>query len=136
MRKRANNYGVCLVVSVALLLIVLTGSALSQENKDENLKKKYAAILGGYKFDLNDLGQEPQIINFYVDDGHLWIDSGDGRPSIMEPEEDLELKFGASDPEIGGFVITFLKDDEGKYSQCRIYIEAVDLEITGIKIGG
>jgi hypothetical protein len=118
------------------LLLVQIGTAVSQENVDEQLEKKYAAILGDCEFDLTDLGGETQVLNYYIHDGKLWVDSGDGRPAVMEPGKDEEFKFAANDPESGHFEITFLKDDEGKYSICRIYIENANLEITGFKIGG
>ena len=136
MIEKTKIRGVCLALCVAFLLSALNGTALSQEKTDEELKKKYEAIIGDYEFDLTDLGGESQILSYYVEDGNLWIDSGDGRPAIMEPDEDEEFKFGANDPEAGYFEITFLKDEEGKYTRCRVYIENMDLEIIGVKIGG
>jgi hypothetical protein len=77
-----------------------------------------------------------QTLSFYVKEGELWADSGDGRPAILEPVESQEFKFTATDPESGFFEITFLKDEQGKYTKCRVFIEDQDLEIEGIKIGG
>lgn len=125
----------CLIVSVVFLLLAFGRISLSQEKQDEELKKKYEAIIGDYEFDLTDLGGEFEILSFYVQNGNLWADSGDGRPAIMEPDEDEEFKFSASDPESGNFEFTFLKDDDGKYTICRAYIEDANLEITGVKIG-
>ena len=136
MIKKTRIRGVWLALCVAFLLSALNGVALSQEKTDEELKKKYEAIIGDYEFDLTDLGGESQILSYYVEDGTLWVDSGDGRPAILEPDEDEEFKFGANDPETGYFEITFLKDEEGKYTRCRVYIENMDLEIIGVKIGG
>jgi len=136
MIEKTKIRGVCLALCVAFLLSALNGTALSQEKTDEELKKKYEAIIGDYEFDLTDLGGDTQIFSFYVEEGNLWADSGDGRPAILEPDEDEEFKFGANDPESGYFEITFLKDEEGKYTRCRVYIENMDLEIIGVKIGG
>jgi len=136
MRKSIKKQGFHLFVSVALLLAVLNGVAFSQETTDEELKKKYEPIIGDYEFDLSDLGGETQILTFYVEDVKLWVDSGDGRPAVMEPAEGQEFKFTATDPESGYFELTFIKDDEGKYTECRVYIENADLEIVGFKIGG
>ena len=136
MKKTLWSRGICIAVSVALLILTFSGTALSQEKTDEELKKKYEAIIGDFEFDLTDLGGESQILSYYVEDGNLWVDSGDGRPAILEPDEDEEFKFGANDPETGYFEITFLKDEEGKYTRCRVYIENMDLEIIGVKIGG
>ena len=136
MIEKTKIRGVCLALCVAFLLSALNGTALSQEKTDEELKKKYEAIIGDYELDLTDLGGDTQIFSFYVEEGNLWADSGDGRPAILEPDEDEEFKFGANDPETGYFEITFLKDEEGKYTRCRVYIENMDLEIIGVKIGG
>ena len=133
--KVLGNVGLSLILIAALVSGSL--AVASQEKTDEELKKKYGAILGEYEFDLSELGGDTQILTFYIQEGELWADSGDGRPAILEPvESDEGMKFTAEDPESGVFEITFLKDEEGNYTKCRAYIHNMDLEIEGIKISG
>ena len=112
------------LIFVAVLLLVVSGSVFSQDQTDEELKKKYEAIIGEYEFDLSELGGETALLRFYVEGGALWADSGDGRPASLEPMEDSEFAFSGEDP------------DEGRYTKCRAVIEMLGVEIIGIKIGG
>lgn len=124
------------LIFVVVLLFGVSGSVFSQDQTDEELKKKYGAIIGDYEFDLSELGAENALMTFYIEEGALWADSGDGRPATLEPLEDLEFAFEAEDPEQGRLEFYFFKDDEGKYSKCRVVIESMGIEIMGVKIGG
>jgi len=124
------------LIFVAVLLLALSGPVFSQDQTDEELKKKYGAIIGEYEFDLSELGGENVLLSFYIEEGELWSDSGDGRPASMEPIEDLEFAFVGEDPVQGRFEFYFTKDDEGKYTKCRVVLESMGMEIYGIKIGG
>jgi hypothetical protein len=117
-----------------LLFIGLSGSislASSIPDQDEELKKKYAPILGEYEFNM---GEGPLYLNFYVKEGELWADSGDGRPAVMEPIENEVFKFKADDPETGTFSFHFTKDSQGEYSVCRVVNEMIGFDGEGTKI--
>jgi hypothetical protein len=107
---------------------------VSKEITDEELKNKYAAILGEYELDLTDLGGDVLGCKIYVKSGDLWGDSGDGRPVILKPAGDVPFAFTAEDPESGALEFKFEKDDEGKYSICHVTLLDRDVEITGKKI--
>ena len=124
------------LIFAAFLLLIVNGIVFSQDQTDEELKKKYEAIIGEYEFDLSEMGEETALITFYIEGGELWADSGDGRPAAIKPIEGLEFGFAGEDPEQGRFEFYFLKDDEGHYSKCRVVIESIGLEIIGFKIGG
>ncbi len=135
--KKTNRFSTLWsLILIAVLLLALNGFVFSQDQTEEDLKKKYEAILGDYEFDLSELGGETTLLTFYIEEGKLWSDSGDGRPASLEPIEDLEFAFEGEDPEQGRFEFYFTKDDEGKYTKCRVVLESAGLEIFGIKIGG
>jgi hypothetical protein len=113
---------------------MVSGSLFAQEKSDEDLKKKYAPILGEYEFDLTDMGGDVQVLSFHINDGSLWVDSGDGDPAVCEPVEGQDLEFTAESSDGQTFEIRFGKDDEGKVTTCTINIVAMSLEIEGIKI--
>lgn len=136
MKRTSRFSALWSLIFVALLLLAVNGFVFSQDQTDEELKKKYEAIIGDYEFDLSELGGETLLLTFYIEEGELWADSGDGRPASLEPIEDLEFAFIGEDPEQGRFEFYFLKDDEGQYSKCRVVIESMGLEIIGFKIVG
>ncbi len=135
--KRTNRFLIpWSLIFAAVLILAVNGPVFSQDLTDEELKKKYEAIIGEYEFDLSEMGGDMVLLKFYIEEGELWADSGDGRPSALEPIEDMEFAFTGEDPEQGRFEFYFTKDEEGQYTKCRVVIESMGLEIFGIKIGG
>jgi len=126
--------------ALAILVCVILGSHFAiplsgtQEKTDDQLRKEYEPILGKYEFDTSDLGGGTFWLNYYIEDGHLWVDSGDGRPAIMQPVEGETFAFKAEDPEAGVFNISFEKDEQGFYSMNRVFIEMAGVEVVGRKI--
>lgn len=113
-----------------LCLLMIHSATIAQEAADEGLKKKYAPILGEYEF-VTDEGTF--FLKFYIEDGALWADSGDGRPATMEPLKDKMFEFKAEDPQTGIFEIKFLKDDHGDYTICHVVNTGMGMDVKGIK---
>ena len=132
------------LIFVAVLLFSLNGLIFSQDQTDEELKKKYEAIIGDYEIDLSEIGGAGrEVLIFYVEDGELWADYGelwadssDWRPAFLEPMEDLEFAFAGEDSEQGRIEFYFLKDENKHYTKCLVVIESLGLEIIGFKIDG
>ena len=121
---------VCLVLAV----FMVSSISFAKGNQDEQLKKKYAAILGEYEYDLTDFGAGIIFIKFHIDNGALWAESGLGSPFTLEQTEDESFEFTSDDPDSGALEIKFLKDDDGKYTICQIAILDQGVEIIGNKI--
>lgn len=134
MKNISDRRFLYLIVFLTVGFFIARPVSLAQEKSDEELKKEYAPILGEYEFDLSDMGGETQILNFYVEDGALWADSGDGRPATMEPVEKEGFAFTAEDPDNGIFEIEFLKDDQGEYTICHVVNSNMGVDIKGNKI--
>ncbi|MEE8376774.1 MAG: hypothetical protein V3R45_00255 [Candidatus Aminicenantaceae bacterium] len=130
LRNQKLQMCVCLI----LVMFMVSSISFALGNQDEELQKKYAAILGEYEFDLSEFGGEPIVVEFRVDSGSLWADSGDGQPTTLEPIGDEPYEFTADDPESGALEIKFVKDDEGKYTICTIALLDQGAEISGNKI--
>ncbi|MBN1938354.1 MAG: hypothetical protein JW843_02125 [Candidatus Aminicenantes bacterium] len=122
-------------VLVAALVLALGTPGLpagfAGQSADEILKKTYEKIIGKYAFIVE--GQN-FFLDFYVRDGNLWGDSGDGRPAIFTPKENSTEEFSADDPETGHFTVAFLKNDKGEYDRCHVVAPDIGLDITGDKI--
>ena len=121
---------VCLILAV----FMVSSISFAKGNQDEELKKKYAAILGDYEFDLSEYGQPVIVLIIHVESGSLWVDTGDGASFTLEPAGDEPYEFTADDPESGALEIKFLKDDQGEYTICTIALLDQGAEITGNKI--
>jgi hypothetical protein len=126
------KYPILPVLTFLVISLFIAGSVCTaQEKSAEDLKKEYAAILGEYEFNME---EGKFVLNYYIEGGALWVDSGDGRPATMEPVKDKQLEFTAEDPENGIFEIRFLKNDQGKYTICHVVNLDMGLDIKGTKI--
>jgi hypothetical protein len=131
MKELFKNRVLCTIAFLILCLIMVHSVTIAQESSDEELKKKYAPILGEYEFTT---AGGTFTLKFYVEGGALWADSGDDRPATMEPVKDKVFDFTAEDPQAGIFEIKFLKDDQGKYNICHVVNSGMGLDVTGNKI--
>ncbi len=131
LRNKKLQMCVCLI----LVMIMVSTISFALGNQDEELQKKYAAILGEYEFDLSEFGQEAIYVTFRIESGSLWADSGDGEPTTLVLSGDEPYEFTSDDPDSGSLEIKFLKDEEDKYTMCTIAILDQGVEVTGIKTG-
>jgi hypothetical protein len=114
---------------LALLLVLsFCSTGLLAQQSDEAAKKKYAPILGGYEFDAD--GQL-MVINFWIEGGELWGGPEGETPSVLTPLEGKEFAFEA---DVMGqyYEVTFIKNEEGKYTGC--VVATMGMEIEGVKI--
>ena len=121
---------VCLVLAV----FMVSSISFAKGNQDEELKKKYAAIMGDYEFDLTEFDTGIIILKFHIENGALWAESSLGSPFTLEQTGDESFEFTSDDPDSGALEIKFLKDDDSKYTICQIAILDQGVEITGNKI--
>lgn len=134
MKMLLRNQRLQMFMCLILVMSMVSSISFAKGNQDEELKKKYSAILGDYEFDLTEFGGEVIILKIHVDTGSLWGDSGDGKPITLEPAGDEPYEFTADDPDSGALEIKFLKDDEGQYTICNIALLDMGVEVTGNKI--
>ena len=123
---------VCLVLAV----FMVSSISFAKGNQDEELKKKYAAILGDYEFDLSEYGQPVMVLKIHVESGSLWKYSDDGASFTLEPAGDEPFEFTADDPDSGALEFKFRKDDQGEYTICIVALLDQGVEISGNKIIG
>ena len=134
MTIRTNVRAKKMVIFLALAAFVLISISLAYQT-DEELKKKYAPILGSYEFDMTDYGMGVMLVEVYVEYGSLWAfpqtsDSA-GEMIVVEGEE---LSFKVEDGDEGTYEIKFLKDEEGNYTKCHVINEFQGMDVVGTKI--
>lgn len=127
MKKKAS----VIIIYFVLGIMLCISMAYALQIQDEVLKTRYEPILGEYEFSTT---EGTFYLNFYIEEGALWADSGDGRPAEMKAFEDEMFKFKAEDPQSGIFIFQFLKDDQGEFSICHVLNEGMGLDIKGSKI--
>jgi len=122
------------MILVILAVFVLGGIALANQT-DEELKKKYAPILGNYEFDATEYGLGVLTIEVYVDYGSLWAlpETSDSAGQMIAVEGE-EMSFKIEDPDEGTYEIKFLKDDEGVYDKCHVVNELMGMNLVGKKL--
>ena len=118
-----------------LIVVLFLFCSISYSLQEEELKKKYAPIVGEYEFDLSDMGIGVLGVEFYVESGTLWaMAETSDEPGEMVPVEGKEFEFTLEDPDEGTYEIKFLKDDKGEYTKCHIKNEMMGLDVIGGKI--
>ena len=131
MKKLFRGQFLHMIAFIILCFCMMHSITFAQEVADEDLKKKYAPILGKYEF-VTDGGTF--ILEFYIEGNDLWADSGDGRPATMESLKDTMFEFKAEDPLTGIFEIKFMKDESGEYKKCHVVNTSMGLDAKGNKI--
>ncbi len=133
MQKSVSKH--CFILTALAVLMWVCVPAVSAGDQEGDAKNKYAALEGDYEFDLADLGMGIVIINIYVEGDSLWVwpETSD-EPAEMTAVEGEVFKFFVDDPEEGRYDIIFLKDESGKYSQCRVVSEGMGLDTIGTKV--
>lgn len=134
MKILLRNQKLQMCVCLILVMFMVSSISYAKGNQDEELQKKYSAILGDYEFNLTEFGGETLILKIHIDAGALWGDSGDGAPVTLEPAGDEPYEFTAEDPDQGALEFKFLKDDQGEYTICNIALLSMGVDITGYKI--
>lgn len=129
-----SNYPMLGRITFLIMALFLLCS-ISYSLQDEELKKKYAPILGDYEFDMSDMGMGVLSVEFYVEGGSLWaMAETSSEPAEMIPVEGKEFEFTTEDPDEGTYEINFLKDDKGEWTKCQIKNEAMGIDVIGDKV--
>lgn len=113
-------------ICMVLLFVFSCGTAFSLS---EDPAKKYAPIIGTYEFHME---ADVMTIKFWVEDEKLWGAPEGETPAEIVPMEGEEWKFEATTDEGEYFIISFIKDESGKFDKC--IIEAMGMELEGTRI--
>lgn len=117
------------------LAVLLFGTIAFTFQTDEELKKKYAPILGSYEFDMTDYDMGVISVEIYVDYGSLWaFPNNSDSPGEMIVVEGKEFEFKIEDADEGTYEIKFIKDDMSEYSKCHVINEFAGMDVIGTKI--
>ena len=127
-----NSFSV--FISLALILFVFHVAVFAQDQKTD-LEKKYAAIIGDYEFDLSEMAEGVIIVSVFCDADAIYAQTDTStEPGEMQPVEGKEFEFVIEDPDEGTFMLKFLKDESGKYTQCHVVNETMGMDVTGTKL--
>jgi hypothetical protein len=129
--NRIHDFGNT-VTRVVLVLFVLCSFSFAMEMQDVDLEKKYADIIGKWELDLTDAGMGILPVEFYVENGAIWVIPADDPPLKLVLIEGEEWKFEVDDGD-SIWRLEFIKDDNAKYHKCKVINEAEGIDTTGIK---
>jgi hypothetical protein len=126
MKRFANDSAAKAVICIVLLLVFSCGTTFSL---GEDLAKKYAPIIGTYEF-----AMEAEVMNvkFWVEDGKFWGAPPGETPAEIVPMEGEEWKFEATTDDGQYSLITFAKDESGKFNLCTL--ESMGMMLEGKRI--
>jgi hypothetical protein len=126
MARFVENSARRIIVCSVLMLLLSSAIAFSLW---EDIEKKYAPITGTYEFYV-----EAQIMNikFWVEEDKFWGAPPGETPAEIVPLEGEEWKFEATTDEGQYFIISFAKDESGKFNKC--FVESMGMAIEGTRI--
>jgi hypothetical protein len=119
-----------------VLTLLIAACSLAWAAQDQKPQGKYAPYCGEYQFDLTAYGAGIITAKVYVENDllYIWADKSEP-PDVMTPVENVPTKFYLDDPDEGHWDIEFLKDDQGKYTKCRLVNAGLGIEVVGDRIG-
>jgi hypothetical protein len=126
MERYATNKVNTTVICSMLLLLFLSTFAFSL---GQDLAKKYAPIIGTYEFSMD---ADVLTVKFWVEDEKFWGAPPGETPTEIVPLEGEEWKFEANTDDGQYYIITFAKDEAGKFNTC--ILESMGMEIEGKRI--
>jgi len=118
-----------MALGLALAVVLAVSAPLGAvQEKDEALKKKYAAYIGEYEFEFE--GQY-MVLRFWVEDGAFWGAPEGEQPAELNAVEGVDHKF---DVDVMGqyYEIQFVPDESGKVTKCLVAVQGMEME--GVKI--
>jgi len=121
------------IVPIAAALIAVL--SFSSEPQGKKAADKYAAYCGEYQFDLTSYGAGLITAKVYVENDslYMWADKSEP-PDVIIPVENSETKFYLDAPDEGHWDIEFLKDDQGKFTLCRLINKEHGIDVVGGRI--
>lgn len=122
----ADNSSRRVIICSVLVFFFFSAFAFSL---GEDLEKKYAPIVGTYEFYVE---ADVMTIKFWVEEEKLWGGPEGETPAELVPMEGEEWKFEATTDDGQYFIISFAKDESGKFNKC--IIEAMGMELEGTRI--
>ena len=131
LEERAQRRG----VGIGVLLRDLIHVGLSHDLAAEQARgNRLDSLVGDWEFDMSEMGMGTIILNVYVEGESLWAwPDTSSEPSELGTVEGEPFKFFIEDAEEGRYNIVFLKDENGKYTKCRVTNEGMGMDATGIK---
>jgi len=120
-------------IFAAMVLIAVFSFASGPQEK--SAAQKFTAYCGEYNFDLTSYGAGLLTAKVYIENDalYMWADRSEP-PDILNPVKNSETKFFLDDPEEGHWDIEFLKDDQGKFTKCRIVNPGLGIDAVGERI--
>ena len=118
-----------------MLILFVFHAAVFAQAQNMDLEKKYAAIIGDYEFDLTEMGMGVIVVSVFCDTDAIYAqpDVSDS-PVEMQPVEGKEFEFTVEDNGDGTYLLQFLKDENGKYTKCRVLNETMGMDVIGTKL--
>jgi hypothetical protein len=116
--------------------VLIAACSFASAAQDQKPAEKYAPYCGEYQFDLTAYGAAIITAKVYVENDllYIWADKSEP-PDVMTPVENAPTKFFLDDPDEGHWDIEFLKDDQGKFSKCRLVNTGLGVDVVGDRIG-
>jgi hypothetical protein len=93
----------------------------------------YAEIAGDYNLDL---GGRTLPFKIVLKEAKLFFDAGvQGQdPQVMMPVQGKDLTFTSIDPNGDEVVFTFVKEPQGKITECTVYVPSRNAEAKAVKV--
>ncbi|MCP4726813.1 MAG: hypothetical protein GY863_17370 [bacterium] len=131
MNTNLKNRGMIIFLTIVMSIFLINVLASAQDKKTDNAEL-FSEVAGSWEFDAGG-----RLIPFWliVEDGKLYLDIKvegiDPEEMIQDKEDKMKFETIANGLEAH---TTFIKDDDGKITGCKIYYPDMDQEFEGVKL--
>ena len=124
-----------LIGALLLLQTPIVGATRAASDAPTEPPERIAGLAGLYEFDLSANGLGSLVVEFFTQDGDLWVRMGaKSEPIRLEPVTETPAAYRVAVPGEGIYQLVFAADDQGRVNLAHLKNETLGIETSGRRL--